>query len=93
MGTIYCNLGYPSTEDVVTCTAVDLVAEFVGQTRSKTKSFLEKAIGKVLVIDNTFQLLKGPFASAALQEIIFCLSSERLLRKLVVILTGHTRKL
>jgi hypothetical protein len=66
MGMIYYSLGYLGTNEVVECSAVDLSGECVGQARPKTRTQLDKALGKVLLVDNAFQPLKGPFELEAL---------------------------
>jgi hypothetical protein len=93
MGTIYYNLGYLGTDEVVECSAVDLIGEYVGQTRPKTRAQLDMAVGKVLLVDDAFQLLKGHFALEALQELVSCLASDRYSHKMVVILAGYTEEM
>ena len=93
MGTIYYNLGYLSSDEVIECSPVDLIGEFVGQTRPKTRAKLEMAVGKVLLVDDAFQLLKGPYAMEALQELVTCLASEKYAHKMVVILAGYTEEM
>lgn len=90
MGKLYYNLGFLATDAVVEITVRDLIAQFVGQTRQKTKDQLTQALGKVLIIDNACQLLKGPYELEALQEIINCLQSEGFSRKMIIILVGYS---
>lgn len=90
MGEIYYNLGFLSSKDVVECSVVNFIAEYVGQTRPKTRAQLEKALGKVLVIDNAQQLLMGQYAQEALEEIMSSLGMSRYRGKMVVVLAGYT---
>ena len=93
MGKLYYNLGFLAANEIVEVSVRDLIAPFVGQTRSKTKDQLERALGKVLIIDNAFQLLKGPYELEALQEIVSCLQSEDHARKMIIILVGYAEEM
>lgn len=89
MGIVYYNLGFLGSKDVIECSVVDFIGEYVGQTRPKTQAQLDKGLGKVLLIDDAHQLLGGPYAAEALEEITSCLEKPRYARKLVVILAGY----
>ncbi|KAF1833156.1 P-loop containing nucleoside triphosphate hydrolase protein [Decorospora gaudefroyi] len=93
MGNLYYNLGFLATDEVVEVSVRHLIAQFVGQTRTKTKEQLKRALGRVLIIDNAYQLLKGPYEMEALQEIVNCLQSKDYARKMVVILVGYTEEM
>ena len=93
MGKLYYNLGFLAANEVVEVSVRDLIAPFVGQTRSKTKAQLERALGKVLIIDNAFQLLKGHYEMEALQEMISFLQSEDHARKMIIILVGYAEEM
>ena len=93
MGKLYYDLGFLAVNEVVEVSVRDFIAPFVGQTRQKTKDQLGQALGKVLIIDNAFQLLKGPFEMEALQEIINCLQSEDYARKMIIILVGYAEEM
>jgi hypothetical protein len=58
MGQVYFDMGFLSSPDVVECSASDLVGQYVGQTGPKTKKQLEKALGKVLFVDEACMLFK-----------------------------------
>lgn len=90
MGELYYNLGFLAANEVVEVGVRDFIAPYVGQTRQKTKDQLGRAVGKLLIIDNAFQLLKGSFEVEALQEIVNCLQSENYARKMIIILVGYT---
>ncbi len=91
MGNIFYNLGFLSTDTVVSSTATDLVGQYVGQTAPKTKTQLDKALGKVLVIDEIHQLKGGHYATEAVHQIIQFLSRAEIFGRIVVILIGHTQ--
>jgi hypothetical protein len=93
MGKVFYNLGYLATDETIEYSVRDFIAAFVGQTRQKTKDQLARARGKVLIIDNAFQMLKGPYELEALQELITCLQSDEYAGKLVVILVGYAEEM
>jgi hypothetical protein len=74
MGKVYFDMGFLATAEVVMCSAIDLVGQYVGQTGPKTKKLLEKALGKVLFIDEAYRLAEGHFAKEAMDELVDCLT-------------------
>ncbi len=54
---IYKDLGIISKEELVECSAKDLVAGYVGQTAIKTGEVIQKALGGVLFIDEAYTLV------------------------------------
>ncbi|KAI9831934.1 MAG: hypothetical protein M1819_004656 [Sarea resinae] len=89
MGKVYYDMGFLATAEVVECSATDLVGQYVGQTGPKTQKLLEKALGKVLFIDEAYRLADGPFAKEAMDEIVDCLTKPKFAQKLVTILAGY----
>lgn len=89
MGKIYYDMGFLATAEVLETSATDLVGEYVGHTGPKTQKLLEKALGKVLFIDEAYRLAKGHFAKEAMDEIVDCLTKPAFAQKLVVILAGY----
>ena len=63
-------MGFLSTAAVHECSATDLVAGYVGQTGLKTIQLLEKALGKVLFVDEAYRLGEGAFATEAINELV-----------------------
>ena len=82
-------MGILSSVEVVECSASDLVGQFVGQTGPKTKKLFEKALGKVLFIDEAYRLSEGAFAQEAIDEVVGLLSHPIFKAKLIVILAGY----
>lgn len=89
MGKVYYDMGFLSTSDVIECSASDFIGQFVGQTGPKTKAKLDEALGKVLFVDEAYRLAKGQYATEAVNELIYLLSTPRYDGKIVVILAGY----
>lgn len=89
MGKVYYDMGFLATAEVLECSVTDLVGEFVGQTGPKTQKLFEKALGKVLFIDEAYRLAEGHFAKEAMDEIVDCITKPRFAGRLVVILAGY----
>ena len=93
MGQIYYDMGFLSSTEVIECSASDLVGQYVGQTGPKTVKLLEKALGRVLFIDEAYRLSEGQFAKEAMDELVGLLTQERFRAKLIVILAGYDREM
>lgn len=89
MGKVFYDMGFLSTPDVHECSATDLVAGYVGQTGPKTIQLLEKALGKVLFVDEAYRLGEGAFAAEAISELVDSLTKPRFAGKIIVILAGY----
>jgi hypothetical protein len=93
MGQVYYDMGFLSSDEVIECSASDLVGQYVGQTGPKTKKLFEKALGRVLFIDEAYRLGEGLFAQEAMDEIVGILTHERYKSKMVVILAGYDQEM
>lgn len=89
MGKVYYDMGFLATAEVLECSVTDLVGEFMGQTGPKTQKLFERALGKVLFIDEAYRLAEGHFAKEAMDEIVDCITKPRFANRLVVILAGY----
>lgn len=89
MGKIFYDMGLLASAAVEECSATDLVGQYVGQTGPKTQKLLEKALGKVLFIDEAYRLADGHFAKEAMDELVDCLTKPKFAQKLIVILAGY----
>ena len=89
MGKLYYDMGFLATAEVLETSATDLVGEYVGQTGPKTQKLFEKALGKVLFIDEAYRLAEGHFAKEAMDEIVDCITKPGFAQKLVIILAGY----
>jgi len=92
MGQVYYDMGFLSSPEVIECSASDLVGQYVGQTGPKTKAIFEKALGKVLFIDEAYRLSEGHFAKEAMDELVGILTQDRFKAKLVVVLAGYNQE-
>jgi hypothetical protein len=52
---------------------------------------MEKAMGKVLFVDEAYRLAEGGFATEAMDELVDCLTKPKFAQKLVVILAGYDK--
>jgi SpoVK/Ycf46/Vps4 family AAA+-type ATPase len=93
MGQVYYDMGFLSSAEVIECSATDLVGEYVGQTGPKTKQVFERALGKVLFVDEAYRLSEGPFAKEAMDELVGILTQEAFIGKLIVILAGYDKEM
>lgn len=89
MGEIYYDLGILSTTEVVECSATDLIGQYVGQTGPKVQKLLDSALGKVLFIDEAYRLSGGAYAKEAVDELVDCVTKEKYMGKLIIILAGY----
>ena len=89
MGKVYYDMGFLGTAEVIESSATDLVGQYVGQTGPKAQGLLEKALGKVLFIDEAYRLAEGHFAKEAMDEIVDCITKPRYAQKLIIILAGY----
>lgn len=86
-------MGFLAFKEVIECSATDMVGQYVGQTGPKTQGVFEKALGKVLFIDEAYRLSEGHFAKEAMDEIVGLMTNERFMNKLVVILAGYDQQM
>ena len=93
MGQVYYDMGFLSSTEVVECSASDLVGQYVGQTGPKTRQVFEKALRRVLFIDEAYRLSEGHFAKEAMDELVGILTQETFRGKLVVIIAGYDQEM
>jgi hypothetical protein len=91
MGKVFYDMGLLSQAKVVDCSATDMIGQYVGQTGPKVQKLLEKAMGKVLFIDEAYRLAEGGFATEAMDELVDCLTKPRFAKKLITILAGYDK--
>jgi DNA polymerase III delta prime subunit len=91
MGQVFYDMGLLSQAKVIECSATDMIGQYVGQTGPKVQKLLEKAMGKVLFIDEAYRLAEGGFATEAMDELVDCLTKTKFQNKLVTILAGYDK--
>lgn len=89
MGKVFYDMGFLANADVVECSATDLIGQYVGHTGPKVQQLLDKALGKVLFIDEAYRLAEGQFAKEAVDELVDSVTKDRYHKKLVIILAGY----
>lgn len=92
MGEVFYHLNLLPSSDVVDISAQDLVTGYLGQTGKKTAETLHKARGKVLFIDEAYQLNPqkgGQYMQEAVDEIVKSLTSPEIRGNMVLILAGY----
>jgi len=86
-------MGFLSSVEVIECSASDLVGEYIGHTGPKTLKMFEKALGRVLFVDEAYRLGEGQFAKEAMDEIVGILTQEKFQSKMIVVLAGYDREM
>ncbi|KAG2421571.1 hypothetical protein HFD88_005546 [Aspergillus terreus] len=90
VGQIYYDMGFLSAAEVVECSVSDLLAQYQGQTGKLVVDLLERALGKVLFIDEAYRLAGSGYEKQAVGELVDGLTKRRYKDKLVVVLSGYT---
>ncbi|APA13644.1 hypothetical protein SS1G_07698 [Sclerotinia sclerotiorum 1980 UF-70] len=90
---VYYDMGFLSDETVIECSASDLIGKYVGHSGPKTAKVLEKALGKVLFIDEAYRLAPHTenysFTSEVVSELVDLLTKPKFHGNLIVILAGY----
>jgi Ni/Co efflux regulator RcnB len=89
MGKVFYDMGLLAQAKVIECSATDLIGQYVGSTGPKVQKLMEKALGKVLFIDEAYRLAEGGYATEAMDELVDCLTKPKFAQKLVTILAGY----
>ncbi|KAL5421066.1 hypothetical protein PMIN04_005913 [Paraphaeosphaeria minitans] len=89
MGKVFYDMGFLAHAKVEECSATDLIGSYIGHTGPKVQKQLEKALGKVLLIDEAYRLAEGQFAVEAMDELVDCLTKPKFAGKLITILAGY----
>lgn len=91
MGKVFYDMGFLSTDEVVECSATDLIGQYVGQTGPKVQQLLDKALGRVLFVDEAYRLAEGHYAKEAMDELVDSVTKDRYFKKLIIILAGYEK--
>lgn len=94
VGQLFFDMGFISSAEVVTCSVKDLTGEYTGQTSPKVISQFERALGKVLFVDEAYRLSQGGrYGHEAAGEIVDAMTQPRYLSNMVVILAGYEKEM
>ena len=91
---MFKDMGMLRNGQLVECSRVDLIAEYVGQTAVKTTNVFNSALGGVLFIDEAYSLSTGAdndFGKEAIDTLIKLMEDHR--GEIVVILAGYTKEM
>lgn len=95
LGRIFYNLGFLSSSEVVECSASSLIGQYVGHTGPQLLRQMEKAVGKVLFIDEAYRLAAGSHGSSyndeAIAELVDAVTKPKFARKLIIVLAGYSK--
>ncbi|KAJ5827330.1 P-loop containing nucleoside triphosphate hydrolase protein [Penicillium robsamsonii] len=95
MGQVFYSMGLLASAEVIECSVSNLIGEYIGHTGPKILNLFNKALGKVLFVDEAYRLYDragsgGSFSADAVAEIIGALTSPRFQQKMVIILAGYS---
>lgn len=94
LGQWYFGNGYTETPEVVEVSRSDLVAGFIGQTAIKTQEVLASALGKVLFIDEAYNLKKDSsvdFGQECIDTILKFMEDNR--GRITIVAAGYQREM
>lgn len=89
MGQVFYDMGFLSTAEVVECSASEIIGQYIGHTGPLVRAQLDKALGRVLFIDEAYRLAEGHFAKEAIDELVDSCTKDRYNKKLIIILAGY----
>ncbi|KAM5356653.1 hypothetical protein ACJ41O_003299 [Fusarium nematophilum] len=91
MGKVFYDMGFLDGTKVIECSATDLIGQYVGQTGPKVQQLLDKALGRILFIDEAYRLASGSgsFAKEAVDELVDSVTKPKYQGKLIIILAGY----
>ncbi len=95
LGEVYAALGILQKGHLIETDRAGLVAEYAGQTATKTDRIIDKALDGVLFIDEAYSLItadnEDPFGHEAVQKLLKRMEDDR--TRLIVILAGYPREM
>jgi SpoVK/Ycf46/Vps4 family AAA+-type ATPase len=97
LGKIFLNLGLLRRGQTITTSRADMVASYVGQTASKTREQVGRALDGVLFVDEAYSLTptgmgsENDFGKEAIQELLTQMESNR--ERLSVIFAGYENEM
>ncbi|KXX80870.1 Stage V sporulation protein K [Madurella mycetomatis] len=98
VGQIFYDMGLLSTNEVIECSASHLIGQYLGHTAPKVINLFERALGKVLFIDEAYRLASGArgtgtnsYEAEAVGELVDCMTKPRYLKKMIIVLAGYDK--
>mmetsp|Transcript_29820 Transcript_29820/g.32476 ORF Transcript_29820/g.32476 Transcript_29820/m.32476 type:complete len:468 (-) Transcript_29820:2411-3814(-) len=95
MGQMFHSLGLIPFDEVIETTASKFQTGYLGQAALKTRELFESAKGKVLFIDEAYQLNPGKghnYMQEVVDEMVQCITSEEFKNQLIIILAGYEKE-
>ncbi|KAH6847817.1 P-loop containing nucleoside triphosphate hydrolase protein [Chaetomium sp. MPI-CAGE-AT-0009] len=92
MARVYYDMGFLAGADIIECSVADLLSPYTGGSAKRVVRMFERALGKVLFIDEAYRLAEAR-ADDAIGEIVDCMTKERFCGKLVVVLAGYKEEM
>ncbi|KAJ0427125.1 P-loop containing nucleoside triphosphate hydrolase protein [Aspergillus carlsbadensis] len=99
IGELFYEMGFLSTTEVIECSATQMIGEYLGHTGPKVTALLERALGKVLFIDEAYRLADGAshsdsssgtsYTREAIGELVDSMTKPRYARKMVIVMAGY----
>ncbi|KAM4064366.1 ATPase family associated with various cellular activities (AAA) domain-containing protein [Hirsutella rhossiliensis] len=90
MGKVYFDMDILAEAKVIECSATELVGQYVGQTGPKVQQVLDRALGRILFIDEAYRLAGGGgFAKEAMDELVDSMTKPKYQGKMILILAGY----
>lgn len=90
VGKLFYDIGFLSSDEVVTCSVTNLTGELSGHTGPKVINQFELGLGKVLFIDEAYRLIGDSFHKEAIGELVDVMTKPRYAHNMVVILAGYS---
>merc|ERR1711937_382263 len=95
MGQILQRMGYCRTGHVVVATRDDLVGQYVGHTAPKTKEMVKKAMGGILLVDESYYLYNAAndrdYGQESIEILLNVMEEEK--DNIIVVLAGYKDKM
>jgi replication-associated recombination protein RarA len=94
MGKMFHSLGLIPDPECIETTPTKFVTGYVGQAGKKTREMFKDARGKVLFIDEAYQLNPkngGSFMKEVVDEMVACITDEQFKNQMIIILAGYEK--
>lgn len=90
---VYYDMGFLSEATVIECSVTDLTGKYIGHSGPKTRKMFERALGRVLFIDEAYRLAPkddhGGYSTEVVSELVDLMTKPQFRGKLIIILAGY----